>query len=167
MDSKIKNQELFKKLITGLGISLSLFMSGKKLLILGFVIYYTFCRKNLTEKANILSLEQLDKLLNKIKNNVVHTLMVLYNNKHQYNPNEFIKRADDILIENHNENSGLKRYPSYDDKNEFLKNDRNLNLIQAKRTIDIILEIELKKLQQFGIDLKTYYRSLEAFRNEK
>jgi hypothetical protein len=33
--------------------------------------------------------------------------------------------------------------------------------------VDLILEIEMKKVQQYGYDVKSYYRSLEEFKNNE
>jgi hypothetical protein len=37
----------------------------------------------------------------------------------------------------------------------------------AKKTVDLLLDLELKKLQQYGYDLKTYYASLEKYKDNE
>jgi hypothetical protein len=43
-------------------------------------------------------LDKLDKLLNKIKNAIVYSLMVYFEVKHEYDPKEFAPKDDEIEI---------------------------------------------------------------------
>lgn len=123
-----QNREYLRFAFKGLGY-------GSVSLAAGFVLFYLVNRKKIAggeelskdQGLRTIPSEQLEKLVTKIKNTVVHTLMIMYDQKHVYDPNEFVDPDEDVEITDLQADDDLTILNSQENSGEFVRQESNIS----------------------------------------
>lgn len=103
-----RNRDLLKTSLKGLGYSSAGLVAGILILFkhkIGFFLFFLANRKKLlsgntlddSERKEI-TLQSLEKLVNKIKDDIITSIVATNDKFYDYDPNEFINREDDIEV---------------------------------------------------------------------
>jgi hypothetical protein len=111
-------------------------------------------------EAKVVPVERLEKLVNKIKNLIIHNMTLMHDLSHKYDPNEFIGREDDIEIED----VQVESEPKNEESSEILVSDSLLSINLDKHNSSKISE--QKKAAEGRVDaFKKEYKPLVNNRN--
>ena len=111
-------------------------------------------------EAKVVPVERLEKLVNKIKNLIIHNMTLMHDLSHKYDPNEFIGREDDIEIED----VQVESEPKNEESSEILASDSLLSINLDKQNSSKISE--QKKAAEGRVDaFKKEYKPLVNNRN--
>jgi hypothetical protein len=107
-----------------------------------------------SESKNI-PVEKLEKIVNKIKNGIIHNMTLMYDLSHKYDPDEFAEKEEDIEIEEVKvEDNKL------DTSQEFFRSDSMMSENLQKQTSQSSIMSDTKKSESRVDAFKREYKPL-------